>query len=326
MAKLYPPHIEGSLPAFTGTMIRIPFEHSRAVGINDISGLVILVKNIQNSKIITTWEVGKEAINDDNNEIIFQNVPITQIQAGNYYKIQIAYKDISGQAGYFSDVGIIKYIQEPTISIAGLNTIGFNTHQYHYELNYSCNDKEEKLYSTEFNLMKASTKEVIASSGEIIHNTNTDTITNHATEGYDFLYELDGNDTYIVQALITTSSGYEKATVQYQIQAQEHIPSTNNWIINPVVDNDNGCISIYTYSTTTATLIGRYKLLRADEKEGYNVWHTLFDTTVNTSSDLAIHSGNQKLLWRDFTVEQGQNYIYGLFQINSKGVQPHHSP
>ena len=31
MAKLYPPHIEGSLPAFCGSVMRIPFEHSRAV-------------------------------------------------------------------------------------------------------------------------------------------------------------------------------------------------------------------------------------------------------------------------------------------------------
>lgn len=321
MAKLYPPHIEGSLPAFSGTMLRIPFEHSRAVSINDISGLTILVKNIQNSTVVTTWTVPKEAINNDTNEIAFPNVPISQIKAGNYYKIQIAYNNLSGQVGYFSDIGIIKYIQDPTVSIVGLNSIGFNTHQYHYELNYSCNDKEEKLYSTEFNLMKASTKEIIASSGEIIHNTNTDTITNHATEGYDFLYELDKNDTYIIQALITTTSGYEKVTPQYQIQAKESIPSNANWVINPVLDAENGCINVYTYSLAVGAMVGQYKLLRADEKEGYNIWHTLFDTSIDTSSDtLQIHSGNQKLLWRDFTVEQGQNYIYGLFQVNSKGT------
>ena len=320
MAKLYPPHIEGSLPAFTASMLRIPFEHSRAVSAKDINGMAIWVKDIQNSKTVTTWIVDKANINEDYNELAFSNVPTSQIKVGQYYKIQLAYIDKTGQYGYFSDVGIIKYIQEPTIKIDNLNTVGFNAHTYHYELNYHCNDIEEKLYSTEFNLLKADTKEVIASSGEIIHNTNTDSANNYATEGYDFLLELDAGQSYLLQALVTTSSGYEQATAQYQIQAQESIASINNWMIKPIVDTENGCVNISVYSQDTVTMLGKYKLMRADEKENYAVWHTLFDTTIDTSKEQNISSTNLKLIWKDFTVEQGFNYKYALFQINSKGA------
>ena len=239
MAKLYPPHIEGALPAFTSKLLRIPFEHSRAVSIKEINGFRVLVKDIQNSEVIDMWEISKEAINNDVNEIIVSNIPVASLLVGQHYKIQLAYLDLTNTPGYFSDVGIIKYIQEPTISIANLNKTGYNTHNYHYELNYFCSDLTEKLYSTEFIITNLNTNTIIASSGEI---------------------------------------------------------------------------NIYSYSADISQMSGRFKLMRADESESYRVWHTLFDSSINTNN---ITSQNPKLIWRDFTIEQGQNYKYGLFQINS---------
>lgn len=313
MAKLYPPHIEGALPAFTNTHIRIPFEHSRAVGINDIWGFRALVKDIQHSEVIDVWDIPKAAINEDVNEIVAA-VPVSSLTVGQYYKIQLAYIDLLKQPGYFSDVGILKYIQEPTISISGLNRIGYNTHNYHYELNYHCNDKGEKLYSTEFIIMNLNLNIVVATSGEIIHNTNTDTLTNTATEGYDFLQELDSAYNYSIQAIVKTSSGFETVTPQYQLQQRDNMASVHAWNVNPVLDFENGCINIYSYSLDVSQMSGRFKLVRADESEGYRIWHTLFDSSINSAD---VNSKKQKLIWRDFTVEQGQNYKYGLFQINS---------
>jgi hypothetical protein len=41
MAKLYPPYIEGKLPAFTGTagLLVVPFSMNRAVGSGEIMGI-----------------------------------------------------------------------------------------------------------------------------------------------------------------------------------------------------------------------------------------------------------------------------------------------
>ena len=58
MAKLYPPYIEGTLPAFClnsdgGGVITIPFAHNKAVSIADIgSKMYVKVKTVQNDVLI----------------------------------------------------------------------------------------------------------------------------------------------------------------------------------------------------------------------------------------------------------------------------------
>lgn len=58
MAKLYPPYIEGTLPAFClddkgdGT-ITIPFAHNKAVSESDIgSNMYVKIKTVQNDVLI----------------------------------------------------------------------------------------------------------------------------------------------------------------------------------------------------------------------------------------------------------------------------------
>lgn len=62
MAKLYPPYIEGTLPAFgldkkgDGTIV-IPFSHNKAVSPTDIgSRIAMKVKAVQNDVLMTTGE------------------------------------------------------------------------------------------------------------------------------------------------------------------------------------------------------------------------------------------------------------------------------
>jgi hypothetical protein len=50
MAKLYPPYLEGTIPAFYGGSITVPFTMNRAVGKNEIIGFSLLVKTIQTSQ------------------------------------------------------------------------------------------------------------------------------------------------------------------------------------------------------------------------------------------------------------------------------------
>ena len=55
MAKLYPPYLEGTIPAFYGNSITVPFAMNRAVGKNEIRGFSLLIKSIQ-----TGNQLGKE--------------------------------------------------------------------------------------------------------------------------------------------------------------------------------------------------------------------------------------------------------------------------
>ena len=318
MAKLYPPHIEGSLPAFCGSVMRIPFEHSRAVSPDyDIQCFYYILKDIQQSKIIASSAVSKNNINVNADGTYELLCPVNSalVSVGTFYKCQLAYMGHDNQVGYYSDVGIIKYIQEPEVKLTGLSQMGPNTHQYHYQLWYNCKDSTEKLYSTQFVIAKGTQTNPYLYSEEIIHNTTKDSYYD-GFEDYDFLQELSTTENYWIYALVTTTSGYQMTTPFYPLSAQIGIPNLNNWKVNAKLDYDNGCMAIYCYSETGAAMGGKFKLARADEKEGYIIWHNLIETELN---ETGLTISNPLLLWRDFTIEQGQYYIYGLFQVSADG-------
>ena len=54
MSKLYPPYIEGTIPAFCdtneGTVLTVPFSMNRAVGKKEVAGFYLKVKTIQSDK------------------------------------------------------------------------------------------------------------------------------------------------------------------------------------------------------------------------------------------------------------------------------------
>ena len=318
MAKLYPPHIEGSLPAFCGNNLSIPFEHSRAVSPKtEITGYHYILKDIQQSKIVGSDGIPTAAAEQDsagNWEINCTGINTTSLAPGTFYKLQLAYIDKSGATGYFSDIGIIKYIKEPTVKIVGLSQTGLNNHQYNYQLQYNCQDSTEKLYSTKFVLAQDSYDNPIASSDEIIHNTNNDS-QYEGTENYEFLQELDPKKSYWIYAIITTTSGYKKITPYYPLTSSVGIPDyINGWKLTTDLDFDNGCISIYMTSQLTSTASGTFKLVRADEKENFSIWHSLVEINLSAKN---ITENNPYLLWRDFTIEQGYTYKYAMMQKNN---------
>ena len=54
MAKLYPPNIEGTIPAFCGTTIVVPFSLNRAVSKSQIAGFALKIKTVQGSTLLGT--------------------------------------------------------------------------------------------------------------------------------------------------------------------------------------------------------------------------------------------------------------------------------
>ena len=51
-ARLYPPVISGTLPAFTGTTLVVPFALNRAVSKNDIGGFALKLKTVQGEALL----------------------------------------------------------------------------------------------------------------------------------------------------------------------------------------------------------------------------------------------------------------------------------
>ena len=61
MAKLYPPIIPGTLPAFYGTVtnITVPFSMNKAVNTNEISGFSLKIKTAYSNTLLGTLEYPK---------------------------------------------------------------------------------------------------------------------------------------------------------------------------------------------------------------------------------------------------------------------------
>jgi hypothetical protein len=52
--KLYPPNIEGTIPAFYGTALAVPFSMNKTVSKGDIYGMQVKIKAIQSGAYILT--------------------------------------------------------------------------------------------------------------------------------------------------------------------------------------------------------------------------------------------------------------------------------
>lgn len=58
MSKLYPPVIEGTIPAFNGTTLVVPFSMNRSVSKADIGGFSAKIKTIQSNTFVVTLNNG----------------------------------------------------------------------------------------------------------------------------------------------------------------------------------------------------------------------------------------------------------------------------
>ena len=146
------PTIEGTLPAFYNK-VKIPFQLSRAVSSDQISGLSLKLKNLQGNQNLL--ELTTNNINNEQSLGIFtlNENQLSNLTVGNYYKVQIACVDKNEKIGYYSNVGVIKYTANPTIEIDYNKRIITGT--------YSNSDSSEKLESYCFQLWNDDNKSLV---------------------------------------------------------------------------------------------------------------------------------------------------------------------
>ena len=141
--KLYPPIISGTLPAFVGQEITIPFQMNRAVSMVEVSGLCYIIKTVSSNVVIAqgttadftpskvrgcleqrsiTFNINLKSITNNGKPIQYKLNP------GQSYKIQLAYINTNGVVGYYSTVGIAKCTTKPAVYIKGFedNLVGIN--------------------------------------------------------------------------------------------------------------------------------------------------------------------------------------------------------
>lgn len=136
MNKLYPPSINGALPAFymdgNSADIIIPYQNNRSVSLDDITGFALKLKKIQTNTEICVLKASKNNQIDIEHQIefIMTSDNLEKIHPKEFLKAQLSYlysedndnKIENDEVGYYSTVGIIKYTGKPTIEIQNLST------------------------------------------------------------------------------------------------------------------------------------------------------------------------------------------------------------
>lgn len=308
MAKLYPPYLEGTIPAFYGDSITVPFSMNRAVGKDEIRGFSLLIKSIQTSKQLEEITAFKYDL--ENGTATF-NLS-SKYSVGQSYKFQLAYIGNEG-IGYYSTVAIAKYTELPTIEIKNLIKNSLNKHIYNYVGEYKTKDITEKMYSCQFKVYDQN-KNIIADTGEIIHNSLNDEApvngTFSASEQFDLIQELDAGKNYYIQFLVKTIGLMELDTGLYQIVQSEPIPAPpeHTIVVDAALNYDNGYIDINMKHFNNSPMTGKYVLSRASSKDNFKSWNEIMRFTLNKET--------KKEIWKDFTIEQGVQYKYAVFMVD----------
>ena len=337
MAKLYPPMIEGKLPAFTKKVednsdkiiISVPFQLNMAVGRNEFNSMAIIVKNVQGGHIIADGIFSTSISYIPNNNSYLATFYLDNVNSfakGEYYKIQVAFvKD--NEVGYYSAVGVAKYTTMPTLTIEGL-TADINHHQYTYTGHYSQKDRDitEKVYSYCFNLYD-SAYNLIDTSGEQIHNASTNVNNYESTDSWTVNKNLTIDEQYIIEYKVTTSSNLQGCSCNYFIMQMDTTNMDIDCYLSARPDFDNGFITLKLYANdknNPPKVQGSYVLVRSSNENNYDTWNEVYRfqlcNDIIYGSNKEDSSKDGKLIWQDFTTQQGMKYKYAIQAYNDYGL------
>lgn len=306
--KLYPPIIENKIPAFAieDTEITIPFQMNRAVGLVDVSKIAYKFSTLTSNSVVI--ENADAKIETDGNNY-YAKITISDTAsfiANQYYKIQIAYVHTDDTIGYYSDTGVIKCINKPTIIITDLKESGNNQIRTQFIGQYT-NDGKEKVYSYRFSLLNNG-KEV-ATSGECLHNSTLDTEIETSNDSWYCNYEIQGAAELTYS--ITTINGYKATSPIYTL-----IDSLgDNCVIKADMvslsaNSDEGIISVSVLKPNIP-ISGNFILSR--KKAGETNWDELYRFKL-------IEQNDYRIIYEDYLIEQGVAYDYSIQQFDYKGV------
>ena len=336
--KLYPPYIDGKVPAFCASndgeaVLRVPFRHNRSVGVSQYKGMVLKVKTVSTNEHKFTIQVipggDSSPINVDPSGNFYvdfylntqkpdgSGTYLQDLTIGVYYKVQLAYIDTDDVIGYFSDVGVTKYTSRPNVEIIelGQNT-GLNNFLYNYTGLYSQigsdKDLSEKEYSYRFVILDENDN-IFMDSGEQVHSSDKDTLSYESTDSFKCNKELKTNKKYRIKYTVKTNNGLEVSSPTYYLMKQVTVSPSLNATLHATADYLDGFINVYLQGNDDKAASGNFVIARSSSLDNYETWNDICEFTLN--KEMPTQS-----LFKDFTIEQGISYCYSLQQFNSKGL------
>lgn len=304
--KLLPPFIDGKIAAQVGDVLRIPYQHNKAVGINDFDSMSLKIKTISTNLDIAILEGDKKGnFRYAGNKLII----------GQYYKAQLAYVS-EGETGVYSSVGVFKYTGLPKLFITSGGQV-FETNKKNHcsqQLigNYSApaDDPNEKAYSYCFNIYE--NDDILVTSGELLHKSSLDENNGISSDVFKFNELLSSKNQYSVQYIVTTLNGLKIASPRYLIAAMEQVELDFGFELLARNNFENGYISISLLPNKTYILQGKFGLFRESVSNGRPLRERVKDFIINDT----LTNGVEYYLFKDFTTTHGTEVTYSLQQYD----------
>lgn len=328
--RLYPPIVAGTIPSFyttnTGTSLEVPFSMNVTVSNAAVSGMRLRLKTSSTNIVLANLFSQKYGDDSTNRSVIYEltNDIVSKLIIGNFYKVQLAYVDQSGNDGYYSTVAIVKYTAKPQVQIAGLNMISATTISDSKLIGYYTNeDQSEKVYQYRFILSNSKNQEIY-NTGWLIHNTQSDSSLYESQDEFLSSININEGEVYKIQYQIITNNGLKLSTTNYEIIKGAVSGSELYVTINAKMDYDNArtIISIYPQSKYMTenkldeyALIGSFRLSRKDYTKKNSLWETIGEVSLNTTVTL-----NRPYQMMDYAIESGSSYIYSFQKFNAKNI------
>ena len=324
ITKLNPPILDATLPAQVGSYLNIPFLMNRAVGINQINKIALILKTVQSNVVLIKEQgylVSSQLIqaNDGNYHAYFELNNEISLEIGQYYKAQIAYIDKEDNIGYYSTIGVFKYTAKPNLIISNLKEGQVNFTSYIYTGKYS-QDKEkgditERVYSYCFEIYDRSNN-LIISSGELLHNSDNDTEVNEQVDVWETKVSLPQDIVYQIYYKVKTNNNLEVSSASYLITNTDTVDLNIN--SNLVVENnqDEGYNSIMLQGKGEEKYInGQFILLRSSDEDDFKSWTQYTKFLLNNWN-----AQKSEEICKDFAISQGITYKYAIQAYNSYGI------
>lgn len=324
--KLYPPVIEGTLPAFSGTELSVPFSMNRAVSDTEVYGFIVKIKNVYNNTNIKEFKCKLNSVEEMPAAAVFEIADAeASFNVGDYYKVQMAYlwknpadPDNSNYVGFFSTVGVVKYTTKPTITIANMDDKIVNAYNYIYTGIYSQEGKDttERAYKYCFNLYDGNSK-LIKTSDWTLHNITQDNLTYESSDTYEFNQDLEMNRVYYINYQVETTNGLIESSPRYKVMQSLSINPEIQATLIPIMNKDNGYVDLRLQgepdpeSGIEKAVTGMFKIVRASSIDNFSSWDEVLKFSLYGQQP-------SRALWKDFTVQQGITYKYALQQYNEQ--------
>lgn len=318
MAKLYPPVIGGTIPAYYGNTIKVPFQMNRLVGRDEFNGFKMMIKNVSSGNLITT--LSSNTYDIDNGYIIF-NVDNKNLIPKMYYKAQIAYSN-KNDIGFYSNISTIKFTLKPIVDVVCEKkdeTLGYSC-----EGIYKQEDVSEKILSYKFDIYDDNL-ELFESSGECTHYSLADEISTETVENNKKKVFYKSVDRYTIKKTLLPEKIYEvhytattvnglvvSATSKIFTIATVH----SDTVLRPraIYNKEEGYVKIVLDLPAAGyTSAGNYVLKRKSSKNNYETSELIY-SFITKGEPL------NRWSWNDYTVENGYDYIYLIQQYNDNNV------